>query len=421
MPRSGRTVDHLLVGAGIAAVSCAAELRATGCDGSIMVVGREPDAPYDRPAVTKGYLQGEETRDETLLQTAAWWRHNEIDLLTGTGVAAIDLVARRARLSTDEQVCFRQALLAPGATARRLDVEGADLDGIHTLRTIADADTLRGDLADAEHVVLIGGSYVACEVAASLTTLGRRCTIVMVEDHPMQEAFGATAGRFVRGALETRGVTIVSGDGVDRFDGPSGRVRGVQTKLGRNVKADIVVVGIGAQPDVMLARSAGLRLGESGGLYCDAFLRSSHPAVYCAGDVCEYESVMHRRRLRVEHQNAAAEQGRTVARNMLGEQQAHSAVPYCTSELADWVSLEYVGPALAWDEEMVRGSTADGEFTLWYLERGRLVGALMVGRSQDVDHACNLIASHADVSDGRAALSDPDGDLARLTGQGSRR
>jgi len=415
---TARRVDHLLVGAGVAAATCAAELRAMGCDGSIMVVGREPDAPYHRPAVTKGYLQGDETRNETLLRSPAWWHDNGIELLTGARVVAIDPGARRARLSDQEEVRFGQALLATGATARRLGVPGTRLDGIRSLRTLADADALRRDLADVEHVVLVGGSYIACEVAATLATLGRRCTMLMVEEDPMQDAFGATAGRFLRGTLELHGVTVIGGDAVERFEGAFGHVGAVQTKLGRKLKADLVVVGIGAAvPDVTLGRSAGLRLGETGGLRCDAFLRSSHPAVFGAGDVCEYDSVIHRRRLRVEYQNAAAEQGRTVARNMLGELQVHSAVPYATAELADWFSLEYVGPASAWDEEIVRGSIDDGEFTVLYLDRGRLVAALMVGRSEDVDHACGLVAAHADLSDGRATLSDPSSDLAELTGR----
>jgi 3-phenylpropionate/trans-cinnamate dioxygenase ferredoxin reductase component len=416
MSRNGRTVDHLLVGAGVAAVSCAAELRAMGFDGSITVVGREPHPPYRRPTVDKSYLQGAETRDETLLRPTAWWEQNQVELLTGTSVTAIDPNERRARLSSGEEVCFGEALLATGATPRRLEVEGAGLEGIHSLGTLADADALRDDLADAEHVVTIGGSYVACEAAAALRTLGRRCTIVMVEEHPLQEAFGSTTGRFLRGALETHGITVLGRDAVDRYDGTSGHVRGVHTKAGVSLKADVVVVGVGVKPDATLGRNTGLRIGATGGLHCDAFLRSSHQAVFCAGDACEYDSVIHRRRLRVELQHAAAEQGSTAARNMLGEQQAHTTVPYCTAELADWVSLEYVGPAIAWDEEMVRGYVADGEFTVWYLDGGRLVGALMVGRSQDFDHACSLIASPAELGDHRAALSDPDSDLAAVTG-----
>lgn len=416
MSRNGRTVDHLLVGAGVAAVSCAAELRAMGSDGTIVIVGRERHPPYYRPAVSKSYLRGAEPRDDTLLRPAAWWQQNEIQLLTGTSVIAIHPHERRARLSNDEQVRFGQALLATGASARRLEVQGADLHGIHSLGTLADADALRDDLADAEHVVAIGGSYVACEAAASLRTLGRHCTIVMLEDNPMQEAFGSTTGQFLRRALEMHGVTVLGRDAVDRYDGTSGHVRAVHTKAGRNLKADIVVVGVGVEPDATLGQSASLQLGETGGLHCDAFLRTSHEAVFCAGDACEYDSVIHRRRLRVELQNAAAEQGATAARNMLGERDVHDAVPYCTAELSDWVSLEYVGPAIAWDEELVRGSVADGEFTVWYLDHGRLVGALMVARSQDLEHAFSLIASRTELGEGRAVLSDPDSDLGTVTG-----
>jgi 3-phenylpropionate/trans-cinnamate dioxygenase ferredoxin reductase subunit len=416
MSRKGRTVDHLLVGAGVASVSCAAELRAMGADGSITIVGREPHPPYHRPAVDKSYLHGAETRDDTLLRPPSWWRQNELELLTGTSVIEIDPDERRARLSNDEEVRFGQALLATGATPRRLVVEGSGLDGIHSLGTLADADALRDELADAEHVVTIGGSYVACEAAASLRALGRSCTIVMLEDDPMQEAFGSTAAHFLRGALEMQGITVLGGDAVDRYDGEAGHVRAVHTKAGRSLKADVVVVGVGVQPDATLGRNTGLRIGETGGLHCDASLRSSHPALFCAGDACEYDSVIHRRRLRVELQHAAAEQGATAARNMLGERQAHTAVPYSTAELADWVSLEYVGPAIAWDEELVRGSVADGEFTVWYLERGRVVGALMVGRSQDVDHASSLIASRAELAEHRAGLSDPASDLGLVSG-----
>ena len=201
---------------------------------------------------------------------------------------------------------------------------------------------------------------------------------------------------------------------MDRFEGVSGHVRAVHTKHGHTLKADVVVAAIGAQPDVRLGRIAGLPVGRTGGLACDAFLRSSHPAVFCAGDVCEYDSVIHGRRARFEHQNTAAEQGVTVAHNMLGDRCAHSTVPYCSCELGNWLAFEYVGPAFAWDEEVVRGSIDEGSFTVWYLRSGRLAGALMVGRSQDVDHACSLVASHADASCDRSALADAHSDLAQV-------
>jgi 3-phenylpropionate/trans-cinnamate dioxygenase ferredoxin reductase component len=409
-------VDYLLVGGGIAAATCAAELRTLGADGSILLVGRESEDPYHRPPVTNGYLQGHETRDEALLRTPTWWQDNDIELLTGTAVVALNPDARSARLSNDEEVRFGQALLATGAQARRLELQGAELDGIHYLRTLGDADALRRDLVDSAQVLVIGGSYVACEVAASLTAVGKHCTMVMPESHPLEKTFGATAGRFFRRVLEEHGIEIIHGDAADGYEGVSGRVRAVRTKLGRRLKAEAVVAGVGARPDVALARSAGLRLGDTGGVRCDAFLRSSHPAIFCAGDVCEYESVIHRQRLCVDHENTAVEQGRTAARNMLGEEEAHRAVPYCSSDLADWVSFEYVGPALEWDDEAVRGSIDDGQFSLCYLHGARLVAALIVGRPQDLDAAWSLIASHADLSNSRAVLPDPDSDLPRVAG-----
>jgi 3-phenylpropionate/trans-cinnamate dioxygenase ferredoxin reductase subunit len=193
-------------------------------------------------------------------------------------------------------------------------------------------------------------------------------------------------------------------------------VRAVITVRGRRLEADAVVAGIGSEPEVTLAARAGLKLGRTGGVSCDALLRSSHPAVLCAGDVCEYESVMHGRPVRTEYENSAMEQGRTVAHVMLGEGRRHTAVPYSSCELADWAPLEYVGPAATWDEEILRGSVDDGEFSLWYLRDAQVVAALMVHRPADLEAACGLIASRADFTDRRHLLTDPGADLTPLTG-----
>jgi 3-phenylpropionate/trans-cinnamate dioxygenase ferredoxin reductase subunit len=411
-----RAVDHLLVGGGIASATCASELRALGAGGSILVVGREPDDPYHRPPVTKGYLRGEETRDDAMALPAGWWRDHDVELATGTEVVELDPNARSARMSDGTTVRFGQALLATGATARRIAVPGSDLAGIHGLRTLRDVEALRVTLAEAERIVLVGGSYVACEVAASLTALGRRCTIVMREPVPFAPAFGHAAGRFLGGVLTAHGVGVVTQDEVERFDGTAGRVRAVTTVRGRRLEADAVIAGIGSEPDVTLALRAGLKLGRTGGVRCDALLRSSHPAVLCAGDVCEYESVVHGRPVRAEYENAAMEQGRTAAQVMLGERRLHTAVPYSSCDLADWVSLEYVGPATTWDEEVVRGSVDDGEFSVWYLNDAQVVAALMVERPADLEPACGLIASRADLTDRRHLLTDPGADLTPLTG-----
>jgi 3-phenylpropionate/trans-cinnamate dioxygenase ferredoxin reductase subunit len=215
-----------------------------------------------------------------------------------------------------------------------------------------------------------------------------------MEDVTLSRTFGETAGRFFQNRLEEHGIIVHGGEELSHFEGADGRVTSVVLKSGRALPADAVVIGAGAVPDVMLARSAGLSIGESGGVKLDSRLRTEVEGVFGAGDIAEYESVVHDgRRLRVEHWDVAFNQGKTAALNMLGKDVPHDVVPYFFSDLSDWASLEYVGPASAWDTELVRGSLNDGEFSVWYIADGRVVAALSVGRGDDLEHARRLIAS----------------------------
>jgi 3-phenylpropionate/trans-cinnamate dioxygenase ferredoxin reductase subunit len=411
-----RRIDYLLIGGGMAAGNCARWLRESGADGSILLVGREPDLPYNRPPCSKEYLQGSEGRQDTLFRPPEWYRENDVEALTRVSAMKLDLDARVARLSDRQEVEFGQALLATGANVRRLSVDGCDLEGIHYLRTLGNSDAIRSDAAG-KRVVLIGGSYIGCEVAASLTTLGSECAIVMIEDVTLSIAFGAAAGRFFQDRLEEHGVAVHGGEELERFEGADGRVTKVVTKSGLELEADAVVVGVGAVPDVTLARSSGLTLGDRGGVVVDSRLRTGADGVFAAGDIAEYESVVHGgRRLRIEHWDVAFNQGKTAALNMLGQDVPHDVVPYFFSDLADWASLEYVGPAYRWHTEVIRGSLDDGEFSVWYLDDGaRVEAALSVGRSDDLEHARRLIASEASVGgQGIAAIGDPSSDLAEI-------
>ncbi|MGH2928154.1 MAG: NAD(P)/FAD-dependent oxidoreductase, partial [Solirubrobacteraceae bacterium] len=358
-----RKVDYLLIGAGLAGGCCARWLRRSGADGSILLVGREPDLPYDRPPLSKGYLRGAESRADVLLQTAEWYAEQGIEALMRTSAMRLDLRERTVTLSTKEQVGFDNLLLATGANVRRLNVPGAELEGIHHLRTLANSDAIRADAAG-RRVVLIGGSYIASEVAASLTELGSDCTMVMLEPIALSRTFGERAGRFFQERLTEHGITIHGDDALERFEGADGRVTTVVTRAGLEIEADAVVVGAGVAPDVTLARAAGLELGETGGVRVDSGLQTATPGVFIAGDIAEYQSVVHDgRRIRVEHWDVAFNHGKTVALNMLGRDVAHDAVPYFFSDLSDWASLEYVGPAYEWDREVLRGSLDEGAFT----------------------------------------------------------
>ena len=406
-----REVDFLLVGGGLASASCASELRKRGAEGSILLVGREPEPPYERPPLSKEYLRGDAGRAEAYVNEPSWYEENSVELLTGKNVMSIDAEAKTAKIQGGEEVAFGQALLATGSNVNILRIEGAENEGIHYLRAYGNADAIREDAKAAQRVVLIGGSYIAAEVAASLAATGTACTMVALEEVALSRTFGDDAGRFFQAGLEEHGVTFVGGESVSAFEG-DGRVGAVLTESGQSFECDLVVVGAGVKPDVMIAQRAGLEVGD--GIICDSKLQTSVPGIYAAGDVCSYESVLHGRRIRVEHWDVAMQQGMHAAKNMLGADEDYDVVPYFFSDLADWASLEYVGPAVDWDQEVWRGSREDGEFSLWYLRGGKVAGCLSVGRSEDLAEARRLLADGVDVGGAVATIADSDADLSSL-------
>ena len=406
------SVEYLLIGGGMAGGNCAAELRKQGADGEIMLVGRESEIPYERPPLSKEYLRGEATREDAHVNPADWYEQNGVDLRTKTNVMSLDTEARTAKLQGGDEVEFEKALIATGANVNILRVEGAELEGIHYLRAFGNSDAIRADAETAERVVLIGGSYIGCEVAASLTAKGTKCSIVMMEDVALSRVFGEDAGRWFQGVMEEKGVEFHGCETLAAFEGTDG-VSAVVTESGKTVEGDFAVVGAGVKPDVMLAQKAGLEVDN--GIVCDETLHTSVEGIYAAGDVCSYDSKIHGRRLRVEHWDVAMQQGMHVGKCMAGDPAPYEVVPYFFSDLADWASLEYVGPAEDWDEEVWRGDRDAGEFNVFYLKGGKIIGALAVGRSEDLGHARELLAKGIDVSGSKDALADAARDLVELT------
>jgi 3-phenylpropionate/trans-cinnamate dioxygenase ferredoxin reductase component len=414
---AARSVDYLLIGGGLASGNCARWLREEGASGSILLVGREPDPPYNRPELSKSYMTGKESRDEVFFRPDDWWEEQEIELMTRTSVTGLDVNERVATLQSGDEVRFGQALLATGSNVRRLRFEGCQLDGIHYLRTFGNADAIRADAENAENVVLIGGSFIATEVAASLTSLGKRCAIVMQEEITLELPFGKEVGGFFHRLLESKGVDIHGGDEPLRFEGDTRRagtggerVRKVVTKAGAELDADMIVIGVGVTPDVTLAKAAGLETADTGVLVSSR-LEASCPDVYAAGDIAEFDSVPLGRRLRVEHWDVAFNHGKTVAHNMLGRNINHEVIPYFYSDLADWSSMEYVGPGKG--RPVFRGSMDEGNFTAFYLaDDGVVTAALTVGRSDDLEAARRFIREKS--APDERALADPSTDLESL-------
>jgi 3-phenylpropionate/trans-cinnamate dioxygenase ferredoxin reductase component len=408
-----RSVEYLLIG-GFACGYCAAELRKRGAEGEILLVGREPEPPYERPPLSKEYVRGESSREDAYVNPVPWYEENGVELRTGTNVMSLDAQGRTVKLQGGEEVGFEKALIATGANVNILRVDGAGQEGIHYLRAFGNSDSIREGAAGAERVVLIGGSYIGCEVAASLRSKGTDCAIVMMEEVALSRSFGEEGGRWFHDLLESKGIEIHGGETLAAFEG-DGQVKGVVTESGKVVEGDVVVVGAGVKPDVMLAERAGIEVGD--GIVCDETLQTSVEGIYAAGDVCSYESRVHGRRLRVEHWDVAMQQGMHAAGSMLGEGKPYEVVPYFFSDLADWAGLEYVGPASDWDELVWRGDRDAGEFAVFYLKDGKVAAALTVGRSEELAHARTLLAEGVDVADekAKALLGDPDSDLAELT------
>ena len=385
------TTTHVIVGASLAGASAAAALRKEGFDGRIVLIGEESDRPYERPELSKTYLRGEAKKD-LFVHASDFYAENDIELVTGRRVDRIDPEGREVRFD-DQRIGFDRLLIATGATPRRLDVPGGDLDGIETLRTMADADRIRQGARKAEGVVVIGGGWIGSEVAASLREFGKDVTLILPGQDPLEHVLGSELGGMYRGVHEEHGVTLISGTKVTGFDGGE-HVSGVQTDDGQRVPADLVVVGVGADPRVELARDAGLAVED--GILVDERLETSVPGIFAAGDVANARHPHYRRRLRIEHWDNAKRQGRTAAANMLGQAKPYERIPYFYSDQYD-IGMEYTGLARPDDQVVLRGDPGSRQFIAFWLRRGRVVAGMNVNVWDVAPAIERLVAARAEV------------------------
>ena len=402
------TRTFVVVGASLAGARAVGELRERGFDGRIVLVGAEPELPYERPPLSKAYLQGESERTKMLVHDAEFYDEHEIELLLGTRVTHVDPDSRSVTLADDRRIAYDALLLSTGAEPRRLEVPGAGLEGIHYLRTVADCDALRAAIERGGHAAVVGAGWIGSEVAASIRQRGLDVTLIDPQELPNERVFGPTIGRFYRDVHADRGVELLLGDGVASFAG-TGRVEAVRTSSGREVGCDFVVVGVGVTPRVELARAGAIPVDD--GITTDAQLRSATPGVYAAGDVANAWHPFYGRRIRLEHWATALKQGPAAARSMLGDETAYDALPYFFSDQYD-VGMEYSGLAASSDELVVRGDLAGGAFIAFWLREGHVVAGMNVNVWDVNDDVQALIRARTPVS--VAALADPDTPLAAL-------
>jgi 3-phenylpropionate/trans-cinnamate dioxygenase ferredoxin reductase subunit len=400
----------VIVGAGLAGARAAEGLRKDGFDGSITLLGEEPERPYLRPPLSKEYLRGESERDAAFVHPDAFYAEHLIDLRPSTPVRSIDTVSRVVVLDDDRRVPYDRVLIATGATPRRLPVAGADLPGVLALRTMADADALRAAAAEADRIAVIGAGWIGSEVAASLRMLGKTVALVAPGAAPLERVLGPEIGGVYRDLHVEHGVDWRPGTTVQRIDGTD-RVEGVVTATGERILADLVVVGVGVRPRTELAVAAGLAVGD--GIEVGATLETSVPGVFAAGDVASAWHPFYGRRLRAEHWANAKFQGAAAGRSMLGKTDPYDRIPYFYSDQYD-LGMEYTGWASPSDRLVVRGSLADRKFVAFGLAEGRVVAGMNANVWDVAKPIERLVRSRAVVD--LDALADPSVAIEDLAG-----
>ena len=366
----------VIVGGGLAGAKAAETLRKEGFGGPVVLVGAEAETPYERPPLSKGYLLGTADRESPRVHPADWYPENDVDLRTGVRATHLDPVAHRLTLDTGEELGYAKLLLATGASARRLPVPGADLDGVRYLRTFADSDRLLADLSGGgKRVLIVGAGWIGLEVAAAARHHGNDVTIVEPQPTPLHAALGPDMGAVFARLHRQHGVDLFTDTTVREFRGTDGRVTSVVTDGHAGLPADLVVVGVGATPNIELAAAAGLEVDN--GVVTDHALRTSAADVFAAGDVASSFHPLYGRYVRVEHWANALNGGPAAARSMLGQDIVYDRVPYFFTDQYD-LGMEYSGLGGPGDTVVTRGNPDDGAFIAFWLENGRVTAGMNV-------------------------------------------
>jgi len=388
----------VIVGGGLAGGSAAVTLREEGFRGQIVIITPEPGIPFGRPPLSKTYLRSEEDLTDWYVRPASWYEQHDVDLLRDSGAALIDTTAHSVRLSSGQELGYQKILIATGGSNRQLDVPGADLPGVHYLRTLADCEAIKAEAAAGRRAVVVGMSFIGSEVAASLRQLGVHVTAIFPGTFPLDRVLGADIGSAFGSMHCAAGVQLIGGEWVSAFSGTE-RLEVVTTASGVRVPCDFAVVGAGIRPRI--PDVAGDAVAVDNGILVDEFCRASAPDVYAAGDVANHLHPVFGR-VRVEHYNNAEKHGAAAARSMLGSDAPYDYIHSFWSDQYDH-KLEYVGHATKWDDLVVRGSVNSGGFLAFYLVSGvvRAVAGFDRGGDPELDHdgemaaAARLVATQA--------------------------
>jgi NADPH-dependent 2,4-dienoyl-CoA reductase/sulfur reductase-like enzyme/nitrite reductase/ring-hydroxylating ferredoxin subunit len=376
----------VIIGGGGAGLAAADTLRREGYGGPLTLISADDAPPYDRPNLSKDFLAGTAPEDWIPLRSSEYYVERRIDLVLGSRVESIEVPQKQVRLESGRTYGFEALLIATGAEPVRLPVLGAKDSQIHYLRSFADSRALVARAASARHVVVVGASFIGLEVAASLRARGIGVDVVAPEKQPLERVLGPEVGLFVRGLHEAHGVVFHLGETIGRVDG-----RAVTLSGGETLNADFVVLGVGVRPSLDLAEKAGLTIDR--GIAVDEYLETSAPGIFAAGDVARWPDPHTGDRIRVEHWVVAERQGQVAAKNMLGQREAFTAVPFFWSQHYD-TQISYVGHAEKWDAVLVDGKLGAGDCAVEYKRGGRTLALVTISR--DLQSLATEVAMEAE-------------------------
>ncbi|HEX9364283.1 MAG TPA: FAD-dependent oxidoreductase [Candidatus Dormibacteraeota bacterium] len=399
---SAATRDSIVIlGSGMAGGVAARTLREEGYDGRLVLIGHEPTPPFGRPPLSKTYLRGEETLSGWLVSPGDWYEDNRVDWIRATATR-VDVAARHVELEVGRPVPFGMLLISTGGENRRLQVPGAEVDGVFQLRTVADSDAIKQAARPGARAVVVGMGFIGSEVAASLTQIGVEVTAVLPGRSPLASVLGPQAGEVMAGIHREAGVELVPRDEVVRFEGAN-RLQRVITSQGRSLTCEFAVVAVGIRPNVDVLEGSEVSLDN--GVLVDAMCRTNIPGIFAAGDVANHQHPLFGR-IRVEHYNNAEKQAAAATRSMLGSETEYGYVHTFWSDQYEH-KLEYVGHARRWDTFILRGSAAERKMVGFYLTDGVLLAAVGLNRGGDpeVDEHDELAAAGRLIA--RRARPDP--------------
>jgi 3-phenylpropionate/trans-cinnamate dioxygenase ferredoxin reductase subunit len=399
----------VIIGASLAGATAAAALREEGFGGRIVLVGDERERPYERPPLSKDFLQGKSEKDKIYVHPEGWYGEHDVELLLGTRVTAIDPSAHRVALSDGRQFGYAKLLLANGSSPRRLAVPGAELDGVLYLRRVEDCERIKEALASVSRIAVIGAGWIGLEVTAAARLAGVEVTVLEIAELPLLRVLGPEVAEVFAALHRRHGVDLRFGVHVEEVIGGDGRVRGVRLADGAEIDAEVVIVGVGITPNTGLAEAAGLHVDD--GVVVDEHLRSSDADIFAVGDVASAFHPLLGRHIRVEHWANALNQPKTVAKTMLGGGAVYDRVPYFFTDQYD-LGMEYSGYVEPddYDQVLFRGARDSGEFVAFWLKEDRVLAGMNVNVWDVTDAIQDLVRSGRPVDPEK--LADVDVPLA---------